>query len=134
MPRQDDTERNKAVIAQFPALLRAPDPAAIQALFTEDFRLQDAKYPDWPRGHDGAVRIFQQLRVLMPDIEAGIEDMFGAGDRLCVRWRYKGTLASGSGAHFEGVGISIYRFRDGRIAENWGTDMLLLPGHPWRKE
>ena len=140
MPQMDDTERNKAVIKRFPLLLRAPDPVVIDTLFTEDFRLHDAKYPDWPGGHDGALRMFVQMTSLMPDIEASIEDMFVAGDRLCVRWRYKGTVSGsfegrkGDGSRFDGVGISIYRFRDGRVAEDWGVDMALPAGHPWRRD
>lgn len=138
MPEPDERARNESVIAQLPALLHAPERAVVEILFTEDFRLHDAKYPDWPRGHDGAFRMFLQMKSLMPDIEARIEDMFGAGDRVCVRWRYKGTLTGafegrvGDGSRLDAIGISIYRFRDGRVAEDWGADMALPAGHPWR--
>src|ERR1700690_126366 len=85
------SDQNKAVIARFPELLRRPEPATIRELFTEDFRLHDVKYPDWPRGHDGAIRMFVQMNSLAPDITWEIQDIFGESDKLCVRWRCSGT-------------------------------------------
>jgi len=134
----DEVERNKSVIRRLPVLLRDPDVSAIRALFTEDFRLHDVKYPDWPTGHAGAERMFLQMHALIPDLEADIEDMFGEGDRICVRWRFKGSLSGefmgriGDGTPFETIIFSIYRFRDGQIAEDWGADIALPASHPWR--
>jgi predicted ester cyclase len=136
-PAMKDAEENggnKAVIGRLPALLARPDEAIVRALFTEDFRLHDIKFPDWPRGHAGALRMFTQMKTAIPDIQAVIEDMFGEGDKLCVRWRFKGRVAdrAGDDARFEAIVISIYRFEQGRIAEDWGADMALPAGHPWR--
>ena len=131
-------ERNKAVIAKLPKLVREPDGAAILQLFTEDFRLHDVKYPDWPRGHAGAIRMFEQMHSLAPDIDLRIEDLFGDDEKVCVRRRYRGTLTgafegrTGDGSRFEAIGISIYRFESGRIAEDWGADVALPAEHPWR--
>lgn len=131
-------ERHKALLAKFPALLLRPDPEAIRPLFTEDFQLHVPNYPDWPRGHDGAIRMFAQMNALFPGMLAQIEDMFGEHDRVCVRWRYKGTQSGafegrvGAGARFEAIGHSIYRFTDGRVAEDWGADVILPAGHAWR--
>ena len=126
--------RNKAVIGQLPALLVWPDEAIVQALFTEDFRLHDVKFPDWPPGHEGALRMFTHMKTAMPDIRAVAEDMFGEGDKICVRWRFKGRIAGreGDDARFEAIVISIYRFEQGRIAEDWGADIPLPERHPWR--
>jgi predicted ester cyclase len=60
------------------------------------------------------------------------------GDKVCVRWRYEGTLTGtfdgfkGDGSRYEAVAFAIYRLRDGRIAEDWGTAVRLPDGHPWR--
>lgn len=86
-----DNERNKAVILQLPELLDSPDEAIIRTLFTADFRLHDVKFPDWPSGHAGALRMFTHMKAALADIRATIEDMFGEGDKICVRWRFKGT-------------------------------------------
>ncbi|HTW34876.1 MAG TPA: nuclear transport factor 2 family protein [Rhizomicrobium sp.] len=87
-----ESAQNKAVIAQLPRLLQSPDPSAIRAFFTEDFRLHDVKYPDWPHGHHGAIRMFVQMKAMIPDIAISIEDMFGEEDKVFVRWRVKGTV------------------------------------------
>lgn len=133
-----DNERNKAVILQLPELLDSPDEAIIRTLFTADFRLHDVKFPDWPSGHAGALRMFTHMKAALADIRATIEDMFGEGDKICVRWRFKGTATGvigdrkGGGARFEAIVVSIYRFENGRIAEDWGADIPLPEGHPWR--
>jgi steroid delta-isomerase-like uncharacterized protein len=136
----EDCERNKAVIRQLPGVLDTLDRAAIGALFTEDFQLHESKFPEWPRGHEGAFRLLVMMRSLMPDMTIRIEDMFGEGDKVCVRWRYSGTLTGafenmkGDGSRYEAVAFGIYRFRDGRIAEDWGTAARLPDGHPWRTD
>jgi len=138
MAGEADSERNKAVIRRLPALLDGIDPSAITDVFTEDFVLHESARPDWPRGHEGAVRLFVMMKSLMPDIRISIEDMVGEGDKVCVRWRYAGTLTGafdgmkGDGSRYEAVALAIYRFHDGRIAEDWGTVARLPDGHPWR--
>ncbi len=134
----EENSRNKSVIAQLPDLLRAPDPSVVRELFTDDFRLHDVKAHDWPRGYEGAFRMFAQMKALIPDINCSIEDMFGEGDKVFVRWRFKGTV-TGSSQEWKGDGsrpatvvFSISRFRDGRIAEDWGADIPLPEGHAWR--
>ena len=123
----DQTERQKAVLRRFSAFLRNPDADSICELFTEDFRLHAPNEPNWPRGHEGAVRMFTQMHERFPHLDVIAEDMFGEDDRICVRWRYRNSV----GDSFEAVGISIYRFEGGRIAEDWGVDYKLPPNHPW---
>jgi predicted ester cyclase len=138
MTGEAETERNKAVIRKLPGLLDSLDPSAIEAAFTEDFVLHESTRPHWPRGHEGAVRLLVMMKSLMPDIRIAIEDMLAEGDKVCVRWRYTGTLTGsfdgmqGDGSRYEAVALAIYRFRDGRIAEDWGTVARLPDGHPWR--
>ncbi len=58
--------------------------------------------------------------------------------RRCVRLRFKGMVTgsfggrTGDGSHFEASVFSVYRFRDGRIVEDWGADIPLAEGHTWR--
>lgn len=138
MSHPDECTRNKAVIARLPKLLDNPDPAHIREIFTEDFRLHDVKFPDWPPGQDGASRMFIQMKAMIPDLEVHIEDMFGEADKVFVRWRFKGTVTGsyqgrkGDGSRLETIVFSVYRFRDGRIAEDWGADIVLPGGHVWR--
>lgn len=65
------------------------------------------------------------FRNAFPDIHKEIEDLFGEGDRVALRYRFTGTHEG----EFEGIeptgeevstsGIFIYRIEDGRIAESW---------------
>jgi predicted ester cyclase len=140
MARCENVERNKAALRQLPALLQRPEPEAVRRLFTPDFRLHDAKYPDWPRGHDGALRMFLQMKTMMPDLDARIEDMFGEADKVFVRWRFKGVATGnfegrkGDGSRIEVIVFAVYRFEDGKIAEDWGADIALPPDHAWRTD
>ena len=84
--------------------------------------------------------MFAHIRTITPDIRATIEEMFGEGDKMCVRWRFKGAATGaigergGDGARFEAVMASIYRFENGCIAEDWGADIPLAERHPWRTD
>ena len=40
----EGSDRNKVVIARLPRLLETPDETIVRALFTEEFRLHDAKF------------------------------------------------------------------------------------------
>jgi predicted ester cyclase len=62
-----------------------------------------------------------------PDCHSVIDDIFGTGDRVCVRLRQIGTNEGGlplfdlppNGKRHEVPYISIYRVADGKVAEHW---------------
>ena len=62
---------------------------------------------------------------LAPNIRYEILDTVEAADRIAVRWRLTGTRPTGD---FDVAIIAIYRFIDGRIAEDWGV----WSGKPWQ--
>lgn len=65
------------------------------------------------------------LRKAFPDVRFVIEDIFGAADRVAVRWSFTAT----HNAPFAGIaatgkavtqqGNVIYQIRDGKIAQAW---------------
>jgi predicted ester cyclase len=57
------------------------------------------------------------IRALSPNLELQILDMVEEGDRVAVRWRFSQEKDD---APFRASAIAIYRFADGRIAEDWG--------------
>lgn len=66
-----------------------------------------------------------------PDVHLTVEDAFGAGDRVTVRWTSRGThegVMMGippSHNKIEVMGISIFRMTGGQVAEEWeGFDTL----------
>ena len=54
---------------------------------------------------------------LTPPIKLEILDLIEEGNRVAVRWQLTATY---NGEPFEQSILAIYRFEDGRIAEDWG--------------
>jgi len=100
-------------------------PIPIEQYFTEDFRLDDAGSGVVRTGHAGAQAMFDDIFALAPNIRYEILDTVEAADRVAVRWRVTGTSRTGS---FNVAMIAIYRFVDGRIADDWGV----WSGKPWQ--
>jgi len=67
----------------------------------------------------------ERLRAAFPDMSVNVEDAFGAGDKVAVRWSATmthqggdlGIPASGKRVHI--TGISILRIVDGQIVAGW---------------
>jgi predicted SnoaL-like aldol condensation-catalyzing enzyme len=59
-----------------------------------------------------------RVRILTPPIRLIILDMIEEGDRVAVRWQLNAMYG---GEPFEQSIMAIYRFENGRIAEDWGT-------------
>lgn len=80
------------------------------------------------------------------DMRYTIDDLFGAGDRVAVRWTASGTNTGslmGLPATDKAVAVSavyIFRVEGGKLAEAWGDfdalgmqqqlGLLPAPGHP----
>jgi predicted SnoaL-like aldol condensation-catalyzing enzyme len=107
----------KAVLHDLAARISASDTAGLEVLFTADFRLHDPSAPDWPTGAEGARRMISAFAA-MGDLKLSVLDAVEEGDRVAVRWRAAWTDA---GETREASLIAIYRFENGRIAEDWGV-------------
>jgi len=64
-----------------------------------------------------------RFKTLTPPINLEILDMIEEGDRVAVRWQ---LTASYDGRSFEQSILAIYRFENGRIAEDWGISIRAL--------
>ena len=58
-----------------------------------------------------------RFRAFTSPIKLEFLDMIEEGDRVAVRWQLTATY---NGEPFEQSILAIYRFEDGRIAEDWG--------------
>jgi steroid delta-isomerase-like uncharacterized protein len=69
--------------------------------------------------------VLQRLRQAFPDIRYSIEESFGEGDKLVLRWTARGTHKSEylgvlpSGRQVSYTGITIYEFRGDRVSRVW---------------
>lgn len=73
------------------------------------------------------VPFVEQIRGAFPDIKMVVEDTFGAGDKVVLRWSatmthtgdHLGMLATGKRVKL--TGMSIVRIRDNKIVEGWDS-------------
>ena len=68
-------------------------------------------------GLDGVRQSVALYRQMFPALEITIDDQIAEGDRVATRWRMKGLTADARQVELPGMTIS--RFTDGRIAEDW---------------
>ena len=77
------------------------------------------------RGPKEFEKFVHEIRGAFPDIKLSVEDIFGAGDQVVVRWSAVMTHTGdalgmpASGRTVRSRGISIARFLDGKIVEGW---------------
>lgn len=107
----DDEARD--TIQRFHEALNRRDLDALGELITDDCVFEaTSPAPDGTR-HAGRQAVLEACRVFFagsPATSFEVEEMFGAGDRVIVRWLY--TWADG---HVRGV--DVLRVRAGRVAE-----------------
>ena len=117
--------QQKELLREMAAAHNSGAPDRISNWFTEDFRLHEPGAQALPLGHQGAIQMRARFRTLTPPIKLEILDMIEEGDRVAVRWQLTATY---EGRPFEQSIMAIYRFENGRIAEDWGISIRAL----WR--
>lgn len=97
----------------------------IEKVFTADYRGHDPVNQEDTRGYDGLREDASMYRVAFPDLRYTIEDQFAEGDLVASRWTARGTHRgelmgiAPSGNEIEVTGITIHRFAEGKITEEW---------------
>ncbi len=77
------------------------------------------------RGPEEFAKFVSEIRGAFPDIQVKVEDVFGAGDKVALRWSGvmthtgDGLGLRASGRTVRSGGISIARIVDGKIVEGW---------------
>ena len=111
----------------------AGDAERCLATTTPDLIINLAEVPEPQHGQEVWRQGFEMMRRAFPDLRAHIEDIFGAGDRVAVRLRFRGTHSGeflgfpATGRTIEYVSHEFYRVTDGLIAEEWiCSDMATL--------
>jgi len=133
-------EDNKAIFLRFLEELRRGNLGSVDEVCSPNFAFYSPQYPNWPRGVEGARKLITLSRSLFPDAQSTIEDIFAAGDKVAVRWTFRGTYQGeakpGSPAPGERcslVAISLYRFAEGKIEEDWGVEAFWPTDTPWER-
>jgi predicted ester cyclase len=110
--------RQKNLLQEIAAALSSQGERRITEWFTEDFRLHDPTLPEWPTGHQGAAEMLEKTTSGGPTTKLEPLEMVEEGDRVAVRWRLSATR---EGERVVFAMMAMYRFEDGRIAEDWGV-------------
>ena len=133
-PTTSPTANVELVRAGFEAL-NAGDIDGCLARITPDIIINLAELPEPQHGRETWRQGFELMRAAFPDLEAHVEDIVAAGDKVAVRVRFRGTHAGeflGFAATMrvvEYVSHEFYRIADGLIAEEWiCSDMATLLG------
>jgi steroid delta-isomerase-like uncharacterized protein len=120
------------VRASFEAF-NAGDLGGCLAFLSQDLVMNLAELPEPRRGQDVWRQGFEMMQHAFPDLQAHIEDIVAAGDKVAVRLRFRGTHSGEflgilpTGRAIEYVSHEFYRVADGHIAEEWiCSDMATL--------
>ena len=117
------------------AAFNAGDADGCLAFAAPDLVINLAELPGPQYGHEVWRQGFELMKRAFPDLEAHIEDIFAADDKVAVRLRFRGTHAGEflgigpTGRTVEYVSHEFYRIAGGLIAEEWiCSDMATLLG------
>lgn len=111
-----DGAATQAVVERFNEAFNRQDVEAVMAAMTDDCVFEStAPSPDGVR-HEGAAAVREVWKQLFAASPGGVfegEEIFAAGDRCVVRWRYRWTGATPGSVR----GVDVFRIRDGKVAE-----------------
>jgi steroid delta-isomerase-like uncharacterized protein len=109
------------------------DADGCMALAAPDLIINLAEMPEPQHGREVWRQGFEMMKLAFPDLQAHIEDIFAAQDKVAVRLRFHGTHSGdflgfpATGRTIEYVSHEFYRIADGLIAEEWiCSDMATL--------
>jgi steroid delta-isomerase-like uncharacterized protein len=103
----------------------AGDVGECLALIVPDLIINLAELPGPQHGRETWRQGFEMMRHAFPDLQAHIEDIVAAQDKVAVRVRFRGTHSGeflgfpATGRTVEYVSHEFYRIADGLIAEEW---------------
>jgi steroid delta-isomerase-like uncharacterized protein len=108
------------------------DADVCRALAAPDLVINLDELPEPQHGHEVWRRGFEMMKHAFPGLQAHIEDIIAAQDKIAVRVRFSGHSGEflgipATGRTVEYVSHEIYRVADGLIAEEWiCSDMATL--------
>jgi ketosteroid isomerase-like protein len=114
----DPETRTLAVARRFLDAFGRHDVDAIMAAMTEDCVFENTwPAPDGERhaGQAAVRRFWDRFFRENPSAAFETEELFAAGSRCVVRWRYRWRNPDGSPGHVRGV--DVLRVRDGKVVE-----------------
>ena len=111
----------------------AGDADGCMSRIAADLIINLAELPEPQHGRETWLQGFEMMRHAFPGLQADIEDIVAARDKVALRVRFRGTHTgeflgfAATGRTVEYVSHEFYRIADGLIAEEWiCSDMATL--------
>jgi steroid delta-isomerase-like uncharacterized protein len=126
-------QANAALVRESFEAFNAGDTSRLLTVVAPDLVMHLAEAPEPIRGRETWQQGFEMMKRAFPDLEAHIDDVVAAEDRVAVRLTFRGTHAgeflgipaTGRTVHY--VSHEFYRVHDGLIVEEWiCSDMASL--------
>ena len=116
------SEENKALAQRSWEILDNLD--AIEEIYTSDLVWHE---PDQDiQGYEEARQFVTTYKAALPDLNVTVDDVVAEGDKAVTRWTMRGThqgeteeLGPPTEKQMELKGITIHRFEEGKIVEEW---------------
>ncbi len=122
---------NRAAIERARDAWNAGDLDGYLQLYDDGIRLHG--YAPEPMDKTGVRAFYESVFTAFPSPQLDFHDVFGDGDRMCIRFTMTGTHEGeflgvpATGRDIALPGITTLQFRDGRCVERWSqADMLGL--------
>ena len=132
-PSPGSPQANAALVRESFEAFNAGDTGRLLAVVAPDLVMHFAELPEALHGREVWQQGFELMRQAFPDLEAHIEDLVAAEDRVAVRVSFRGTHAGAfqgipaTGRAIQYVSHEFYRVENGLIAEEWiCSDMASL--------
>ena len=140
-PDSTDTQANIELVRTAFAAFNEADLDVCTQFLTDDFVINLAGMPFQMHGREAWIQNAETMQRAFPGIQARIDDIFSADDRVAVRLTFQGAHKGdflgipATGRDVDYTSIELYRVADGKLAEEWissdtATLMRQLTGPP----
>jgi steroid delta-isomerase-like uncharacterized protein len=119
------TQANAALVLESIEALNAGDTERLLALVAPGIVIHYAEMPEPLHGRDTWQQGFEVMRQAFPDLEARVDDIVAAEDKVAIRVSFRGTHQG----EFQGIpptarpiyyiSHEFYRLQDGLFVEEW---------------
>ncbi len=122
-----DEEKNKALVRWWWEEVWVKGNVAATDEFMAANYVDHPNLPGLPPGPEGMKQALTSYRDAFPQLQATLDDIFAAGERVALRWSARDTHLGEwlgvppTGHHFTMSGISIYRIAEGKAVEGWNS-------------
>ncbi len=121
------TETYLALVRRYQDIYNSNNLDALGEVLSPDFKPHNLM-PGVPASLEGYTMMHQSTLTSYPDFHVAIDDLFGEGDKIVMRFTITGTHEGEfigippTGKKINVTGISIFRIANGQIIEHWGEE------------